>query len=545
LDGNWDTSLQPTAADDVVFDPTVDGTITLSADAVANSLTVTGDYVFNSPVDATVLSQLTVISGNMTLDSNDGRYSRYPDFRGVVLQIGDGETAVTDAVWTLTNTHANKRSHQFGEIKGIQDTVVTLAGDYNARFSVTSSNFFGNIVNSTQRQILLDADNAMGVGTFTADAVTSLNFARKDDDYNDPGVSHKYDMDIVTNATVYLNTPLGTTATLNGDLSGAGQLRAGKKQGASTAYAGLYVLNGDSTRTGTFVTEAAQIVEINGTWTNSGTISHMKGTISGVGSIGLASGARLDVSGTAYGNSAAEINPGKPGEIGTLTVGTTGNNNEVRFQVHPTAGVSSLIIDVAGTQSDRLAVNGKLNLGYVGNALYINGELEAATEYTLATYDSLAGTTTVVDEEEIFTPYMFTNVYYNGNLIADPLAEDAFGGTHNLVYGDNSIQLLLGIPVVQDFIAGDCDGSYSVDSIDLMTLLDNWDPAGTTRTWAEGNFDEAVNGNIDSVDLMALLDNWSPGGYGVAVPTAAVPEPATLALLSIGGLALIRRKTRS
>jgi hypothetical protein len=52
--------------------------------------------------------------------------------------------------------------------------------------------------------------------------------------------------------------------------------------------------------------------------------------------------------------------------------------------------------------------------------------------------------------------------------------------------------------------------------------------------WADGDFDE--DGDVDLDDLSALAANWQ---YGV---TGAVPEPATMTLLAIGSLALLRRR---
>jgi hypothetical protein len=88
------------------------------------------------------------------------------------------------------------------------------------------------------------------------------------------------------------------------------------------------------------------------------------------------------------------------------------------------------------------------------------------------------------------------------------------------------------------YLAGDCDKNYNVNGVDLATLGLNWAPGGTTKVWADGNFDESP-GDVDGVDLAALGLNWAPGGYG-ATPT---PEPATVGLMALG-LALVglRRK---
>jgi len=82
---------------------------------------------------------------------------------------------------------------------------------------------------------------------------------------------------------------------------------------------------------------------------------------------------------------------------------------------------------------------------------------------------------------------------------------------------------------------GDANNDGAVNVGDLGILAGNW--GQSPRTWAQGNF-TTPDTVVDVGDLGVLAGNW---GW-TAPPSLPAPEPASLMLLSLGGLALLRRR---
>jgi autotransporter-associated beta strand protein len=91
--------------------------------------------------------------------------------------------------------------------------------------------------------------------------------------------------------------------------------------------------------------------------------------------------------------------------------------------------------------------------------------------------------------------------------------------------------------VASSVIPGDANRDKVVDAADYITVKQNFGMTGAT--WSQGNFTDGLGGTgtVDWDDLQILMAN-----FGKTLGAPATPEPATLGLLAIGALALLRRR---
>jgi autotransporter-associated beta strand protein len=88
---------------------------------------------------------------------------------------------------------------------------------------------------------------------------------------------------------------------------------------------------------------------------------------------------------------------------------------------------------------------------------------------------------------------------------------------------------------------GDSNLDRATDFGDFQTLLNHWQASGPTIGWAQADFNG--DGVVDFLDFQILLNYWNPGGWNYA--PSQTPEPASLTLILLGGLALLRRSRKA
>lgn len=86
------------------------------------------------------------------------------------------------------------------------------------------------------------------------------------------------------------------------------------------------------------------------------------------------------------------------------------------------------------------------------------------------------------------------------------------------------------------FCPGDFNGDGLVDNGDLNLLLSNWGAAVPPAPAGWGGY-APTGPTVDNDELNVLLANWGKGTTG-----APIPEPSSLVLGSLAGLALVRRR---
>jgi hypothetical protein len=199
-------------------------------------------------------------------------------------------------------------------------------------------------------------------------------------------------------------------------------------------------------------------------------------------------------------------------EKGVLTIanavnlagGITGGTTEMRL-FSTTANDSDMLASTAG-----LTYGGILEVTAVGSLAFAIGN-----HWDLFDFASQSGS--------------FSNNSEFGTLGGINLPLLAAGQKWSFDYGTGVLSVILGV------VPGDTNSDNVVDAADFINLKKNFGKSGGV---AQGDFN--ASGTVDWTDLSTLMSNMGPAGGA----PATTPEPATLGLLAIGALAVIRRRRK-
>jgi hypothetical protein len=141
---------------------------------------------------------------------------------------------------------------------------------------------------------------------------------------------------------------------------------------------------------------------------------------------------------------------------------------------------------------------------------------------------------------------------WNGNGINSSSAAAAASSAHRTAIGyaeASSLGLstfggisLDGTDVVLRYVySGDANLDGVVNALDFNAVATNFGGAG--KVWLNGDFN--YDGTVNTSDFVLLSGNFGQSIGAIAAPPAlgsVVPEPTTVALLSVGALAIRRRR---
>jgi PEP-CTERM motif len=168
----------------------------------------------------------------------------------------------------------------------------------------------------------------------------------------------------------------------------------------------------------------------------------------------------------------------------------------------------------------------------INDVTYITRMLNDAV-YIMAAGNQLVGQTVAFTVADTFAAGTLVEVVGESRTIVPSSI-----GAGSLVFSDSFDPLSIRIYKILQALAGDLNGDGFVGIADLNIVLGSWNqsvPPGNPLA------DPSGDGFVGIADLNVVLGNWNAG----TPPTdgAAVPEPTSLVLIALGGVAVLRRRS--
>jgi hypothetical protein len=166
--------------------------------------------------------------------------------------------------------------------------------------------------------------------------------------------------------------------------------------------------------------------------------------------------------------------------------------------------------------------------GSVGDLVVIKGDLNLAAGWNLALV-AAGGAPAFGSKYDLFTYTGSGPGSIAADIVAKPTDWPNFTIGQDTTPGAGRVYLQFGL-------LGDTNNDGVVDAFDYVTVKKNFGKSLAGES--NGDFDSS--GKVDWADLAILMKNF---GAGAGAP-GVTPEPATLGLLALGALAVIRRRRR-